>query len=165
MEMVGNVGSLGAGFLVVFLIILWVILVFGSIALFVIVLVDIIKRPDWQWKVARQEKTLWLLLVILVNVLGIPALIYWFSIRPKLMAVEKAAAAGAFGPGHMTYGGWEPTPSPLLVSTPPPSWQADPTGPYRWRWWDGRQWTDHVSGGPPTAPSAPEDPTGGSPPA
>ena len=147
LTVVGDVGSAGATFLLVALIVLWVAVVLGSIALFVIALVDIVRRPDWQWKIAHQEKTLWLLLVILVNFLGIPALIYWFNIRPKLIVVEKAAAAGHFGPGHLTYGGWEPTPFPLVGAPPSPSWQSDPSGQHRWRWWDGRQWTGHVSDG------------------
>jgi hypothetical protein len=29
---------------------------------------------------------------------------------------------------------------------PPPGWQPDPAGRYRWRWWDGQRWTDYVSG-------------------
>ncbi len=29
---------------------------------------------------------------------------------------------------------------------PPPGWQADPGGVHYWRWWDGRRWTDYVSG-------------------
>jgi hypothetical protein len=28
---------------------------------------------------------------------------------------------------------------------PPPGWQPDPAGLYRWRWWDGQRWTDYVS--------------------
>ena len=43
----------------------------GSLVFFVIALVDIAKRPDWQWKMAGQEKILWLLLVILINFLAI----------------------------------------------------------------------------------------------
>jgi Protein of unknown function (DUF2510)/Phospholipase_D-nuclease N-terminal len=144
---VGAVANGGVAVLFVVLIVLWVVVVFGSIALFVIALVDIVRRPDWQWKIAHQEKTLWLLLVILVNFLGIPALIYWFKIRPKLIVVEKAAAAGHFGPGHLTYAGWEPTLSPPVGSLASPSWQSDPSGHHRWRWWDGRQWTGHVSDG------------------
>ncbi len=147
LEMVGAIANGGATLLFVAFIILWVVLILGSIALFIIVLVDIVRRPDWQWKIARQEKTLWLLLVILVNFLGIPSLIYWFTIRPKLIVVEKAAAAGHFGPGHLTYAGWEPNPSPLVGSPASPSWQPDPSGHHRWRWWDGRQWTGHVNDG------------------
>jgi Protein of unknown function (DUF2510) len=28
---------------------------------------------------------------------------------------------------------------------PPAAWHPDPHGQHRWRWWDGQQWTDHVS--------------------
>jgi hypothetical protein len=28
---------------------------------------------------------------------------------------------------------------------PPAAWHPDPHGQHRWRWWDGEQWTDHVS--------------------
>ena len=35
------------------------------------------------------------------------------------------------------------TPNPGL---PPPGWQPDPAGVHYWRWWDGRRWTDYVSG-------------------
>ncbi len=48
-----------------------------------------------------------MLWVVLVNFLAIPSLIYWFNVRKKLVAVEQAAA-GRFGPGHMTYSGWQP---------------------------------------------------------
>jgi hypothetical protein len=34
---------------------------------------------------------------------------------------------------------WSPT------GLPPPGWQPDPAGRYRWRWWDGQGWTDYVS--------------------
>ncbi|MGA2036156.1 MAG: DUF2510 domain-containing protein [Acidimicrobiales bacterium] len=134
---------------IVLLFALYFIVIIGSIALLIIALIDIVKRPEWQWKIAGQEKVLWLLLVVLVNFLAIPSLIYWFNIRKKLIAVEKAAASGQLGLGHMTYGGWEPTPSmPMaFVDMPPPNWQPDPSGQYRWRWWNGHQWTDHVSDG------------------
>jgi hypothetical protein len=35
------------------------------------------------------------------------------------------------------------SPNPGL---PPPGWQPDPAGVHYWRWWDGRRWTDYVSG-------------------
>ena len=105
--------GLGIG-LAIFLI-AWVVIGIGSFVFFIVALVDIAKRPDWQWKIAGQEKILWLLLVILVNFLAIPALIYWFNIRKKLQAVEAAAAKGQYGPGHMTYAGWEPAPVPAMA--------------------------------------------------
>jgi len=142
-----STGAFGAGILI--LILLWFAVVIGSLVMLVVALVDIVKRPEWQWKLARQEKVLWLLLVILANFFGIPALIYWFNIRKKLIAVEQAAAAGQYGPGHMTYAGWEPAP---LVPIPspgmaPPGWHPDPSGQSRLRWWDGTQWTEHRSDG------------------
>jgi hypothetical protein len=148
----------GAALGIAFLVILYIVLIFGSIAFFIIALIDIVKRPDWQWKLAGQEKILWLLLVILINFLAIPSLIYWFSIRKKLVAVERAAAVGQLGAGHMTYGGWEPTPHVTYASVTPPSWQADPHGQHRWRWWDGAQWTAHVSDGDSAAAPTAGDP-------
>jgi hypothetical protein len=38
------------------------------------------------------------------------------------------------------------TPHPAM-GTPPASWQADPTGRYPHRWWDGSRWTDRVANG------------------
>jgi membrane protease YdiL (CAAX protease family) len=49
-------------------------------------------------------------------------------------------------PGGMApTGGWAPT-EPAPAALPPAGWQPDPAGVYRWRWWDGQRWTDHVSG-------------------
>jgi Protein of unknown function (DUF2510) len=48
-----------------------------------------------------------------------------------------------------------PSPSPPVASGPPappvaspmapPGWHPDPGGRFHYRWWDGRQWTAHVS--------------------
>ena len=102
MPVADNAG-LGIGLGIFFIV--WGVIAVGSLVFFVVALVDIVKRPDWQWKMAGQEKILWLLLVILINFLAIPSLIYWFNIRKKLQAVEEAAAKGLYGPGHMTYAG------------------------------------------------------------
>ena len=136
----------GTGLVVLFIV--FGVLAIGSLGMFIVALVDIIRRPDWQWKLARQEKVLWILLVILVNFLAIPSLIYWFSIRKKLIAVQSAAASGAYGPGHVTYSGWEPTPPPMA----PPSWYPDPGGQQGLRWWDGTQWSEHTWSGDAATP-------------
>jgi hypothetical protein len=156
----GASAGIAAGVLLLFA--LYFVVVIGLLVFFIIAVVDMVKRPDWQWKIAGQEKVLWLLLVILLNFLAIPALIYWFNIRKKLIVVEKAAAAGRYGSGHTTYGGWEPNPPPMYTSVTPPSWQPDPNRYFDWRWWDGRQWTEHVSNGEtattPPAEGSVEDP-------
>jgi hypothetical protein len=138
MATVDTLDPFGAGLAVFF--VLYGIIVLGSLVMFIVALVDIIKRPDWQWKLAGQEKDLWILLVILVNFLAIPALIYWFNIRRKLIVVERAAASGQYGPGHLTYSGWEPAPPQM----PPPGWHPDPSGQHRLRWWDGTRWSEHT---------------------
>jgi heme/copper-type cytochrome/quinol oxidase subunit 2 len=144
----GDAASAGAGISLFFLFFaLYIVIIVGSLVFLVVSLVDMAKRPDWQWKIAGQEKTLWIVLVVVLNLFAIVSFIYWFNVRKKLIAVERAAAAGQFGPGTMTYGGWSPGPSPAFATVTPPSWQPDPSGLSRWRWWDGRQWTGHVSDG------------------
>jgi hypothetical protein len=133
--------------------ILWVVIGIGSLVMLIVALIDIVKRPEWQWKLAGQEKVLWLLLVILINFHAIPSLIYWFNIGRKLKVVEVAAANGHYGPGHMTFGGWEPVPVPLPnPALAPAGWYPDGSGQARLRWWDRTQWTGHTSeGSPPSA--------------
>jgi hypothetical protein len=141
MTFVSSSDAFGAGLAALFIV--YAVVIVGSLAMFVVALVDIARRPDWQWKLAGQEKVLWILLVVLVNFLAIPSLIYWFNIRKKLIAVEQAAATGQYGPGRVTYSGWEPTPLPM----PPPGWHPDPSGQYQFRWWDGTRWSEHTSNG------------------
>jgi hypothetical protein len=141
-------------FLVVFGI--FTVVIIGSIVMFVVALVDMVRRPDWEWKLAGQEKILWILLVVLVNFLAIPALIYWFNVRTKLIAVRDAAQRGAYGPGHMTYAGWEPNLGPVAYPTSaPPGWYPDGAVPGLYRWWDGVRWSEHTW----SAPSPPSGPS------
>ncbi|MGH9081153.1 MAG: DUF2510 domain-containing protein [Acidimicrobiales bacterium] len=140
--------AVGVGFAI--LILLYAAVIIGSLTMLVVALVDIVKRPDWQWKLAGQEKVLWVLLVVLVNFLAVPSLIYWFNIRKKLIAVEQAAATGQLGPGHLTYSGWQPDLYQYAVA--PPGWHPDPSGQYRLRWWDGARWTEHTGNEAPGTP-------------
>lgn len=123
----------------------WIIAI-GSLVMVVIALVDIVRRPDWQWKVAGQERVLWILLVVLVNVFAVTSLIYWFSIRRKLVAVEQAAGRGELGPGVMTFGGWAPVPPAPYAGPAPPGWYPDHRGLPQW--WDGARWAGPHPGAP-----------------
>jgi hypothetical protein len=145
LETVNSSGAFGAGLVLLFIIV-WFVVVIGSLVMFIVAIVDIVKRPDWQWKLAGQEKILWLLLVILVNILAIPALIYWFNIRKKLIAVEAAAVAGQYGPGQMTVSGWVPGPAAPAPysSVAAPGWFSDPSHEHPLRWWDGGRWSEHT---------------------
>ena len=148
--------SIPAGAIAVFVIMF--VVGIASLVFFVVALVDMVRRPDWEWKLAGQEKILWILLVVLINFLAIPSFIYWFSIRPKLIAVREAAQRGAYGPGHMTYAGWEPTMVPVGYGvSAPPGWYPDTGAPGLFRWWDGFRWTGHTwsAQSPPATTSAP----------
>lgn len=141
------------------IIIIWVVLLAAAVASFafaIVCIVDIARRPDWQWTIAGQQKTTWLLLVILINLFVIPlvmSFVYWFSIRRKLVAVEQAAKAGQFGSGFMTQNGWVPG---HPMQAPPagvaPGWFPDPGGSGHMRYWDGVRWTEHTNAAGPPPP-------------
>ena len=77
-------GGLFAGFFVI-----WAIMVLAGIALFIFwifMLIDVFKRTNWK---QESDKTLWILLVILLGYLG--AIIYYFAVKRPLDAGKKAA--------------------------------------------------------------------------
>jgi hypothetical protein len=110
-----------------------------------------------------------------VGILVWAALFYWIYLRFRsliLLMVCHAAwdtvgflsqrwAAVAGGAIVIAVGIWIAAPITWLVERnspaedvayyphaglPPPGWQPDPAGVHYWRWWDGRRWTDYVSG-------------------
>ena len=141
----------------VFLILAALLVVFvGPIVFAVVCVVDMARRPEWQWRLAHQEQVAWLLLVVVLNFLAVLPLIYWLAIRPKLRRVEHDVAAGLYGPWPYVPAGWAtgpaavgypsaPVPPPAPVSPsasrlPPAGWYPDPSDATGLRWWDGAQW-------------------------
>ncbi len=159
-------GGIGLALFLLVVLSLWL----GLLALWILAIVDIAKRPDWQFRQAGQEKMVWLLLTIFINVV---AIVYWLAIRKRLVAIEQAAASRGFGPASEPPGPWLPGPAgpwpsgqpgPSAVGSPawsPPGWYPDPGGQHRYRYWDGLTWTDSVSDPAPPIPSV-ADPGDGS---
>jgi hypothetical protein len=109
--------ELFAGFLIVFY-----VLMFGGMAAtygFAIwALVDAARRPDWAFRMARADKTMWIVLLgVLLAVCwpadAVMAAVYFFSIRPKLQEAEAWYAQQA---------PW-PAPPPTYPYGSPPTYQ------------------------------------------
>ena len=78
-----------------------IILVVAAVALVLPIwaIVDAVSRPDAVWAATGQNKTLWIVLIVVLTVLcgvgWIVALVYLLSIRPKLIAAQ---SGGGYGP-------------------------------------------------------------------
>ncbi|HEX4864327.1 MAG TPA: CPBP family glutamic-type intramembrane protease [Acidimicrobiales bacterium] len=74
---------------------------------------------------------------------------FWIA-APITWAVEKGDRDRAVRIGWTTGGGGAGAGAPGPWSPAgqwiPPGWHPDPSGVHHWRWWDGYQWTGHVSG-------------------
>lgn len=93
----------------------------------IVALVEVVRIPEHQFRAAGAEKTVWVVVVVLAQIVG--ALIWRFAKRK-----EVAAAAGR-------------------IPAPAPGWYPEP-GTGALRWWDGTRWTDarHVPPPPPPRP-------------
>jgi hypothetical protein len=120
----------GVGLVFFFLAMVWV---FGGFALWIWAIVDVVRQPEHAYRMAGREKSNWVLVVVLVQLLG--ALIWVFSGARK--EVRAAAAANPYGPP---------------VFGPPPGWYPDPSGRPGKAWWDGRGWSGHRQDSPPDPP-------------
>jgi hypothetical protein len=110
--------------------VLFFLVVFGAsiagMVYWVIALVEIARIPDQQFRAAGSDKTTWVLVVGLTQIVG--ALVWHFTVRANVVA-----AAGR-------------------IPAPPPGWYPSPDNGV-FRWWDGGRWTEasHV----PPPPSSP----------
>lgn len=148
----------------------WLGLVAVGIACFVfwiMSLVDIARRPDWQFKAAGLEKVTWLVLVALIQFFGI---IYWFAIRRRVVAVEglpPPMMVVPMYPPYPGYPGYPPYGAQPWGAQPggpgvPPGAGFPPQGPYGVPRVPGGPGVPPGPGAPPYAvPPGPHDPGSG----
>jgi hypothetical protein len=129
---VNDTGSAGVG---VVLILIWFVFVFGGMAVWVWALVDVTRTPEHAFRLSGREKTNWIVVVVLAQIIG--GLIWRFSNARK--EIKAAAAANPYGPPMMG---------------PPAGWYPDPSGAPGLVWWDGRTWTGHRQDGSQPPPPA-----------
>ncbi|HUY64075.1 MAG TPA: DUF2510 domain-containing protein [Acidimicrobiales bacterium] len=107
------------------------LLALASLVLAIYVIIDMAKRPSWQWERAGSNKVLWLVLEVLLLLLFgllsvIVGLLYLVMTRPKLVAAERQGQS----PGPASAGTpWPPgTQAPALYA--PPVEAGDGPPPY-----------------------------------
>ena len=95
-----------------------------AIVLWVLALVEVLRYPDAVWGYAGTDKTTWILVVVLAGWIG--ALVYWFSQRKRLKAVESDLRARGMlnmappAPSGYGYGYGYGHPQGGAVPWPPP---------------------------------------------
>lgn len=130
-----------------------------SLVWFLVVVIDMVRRPTWQWRQAGSNKTMWIILEVALFVLFgflsiVSGLIYWFAARPKLVAAErqgeKASGSGApWGGGRYE----------------PPGGYLPPGGSYGSGTYGSGTYEEGYGTAPPAYPGTQAPPTAGPPPA
>jgi hypothetical protein len=98
------------------------LLALGTMVVWIIFLVEVIRIPDVQFQVAGTEKTTWVVIVAIAGWIGAVA---WVAAKRR----EVLAAEGQVPPA-------------------PPGWYWLPDGS-EMCWWDGAAWTEHTHRPPP----------------
>lgn len=128
------------------------ILILGVIALCFIfpvwAAVDAAGKPESAFERAGTSKTLWIVLpivgIFVCGFVGIISGIIWFaSTRPKVIS----AMSNGDPANQVTFDGSRRVPPPPASPATAASWSADPAGVHELRYFDGRDWTAHVSDG------------------
>jgi hypothetical protein len=65
------------------------------------------------------------------------------DLQPADQQLPPVTPAPAAPPGAPSSSPAAPPAAP--IAPPPPTWAPDPSGQHRLRWWDGRQWTNHIA--------------------
>jgi hypothetical protein len=114
----------------------WLVLVVGGFGVWIWAIIDVSRAPEHAFRLTGREKTSWVLVVALAQMIG--AIIWRFSAARR--EVKAAAATHPYAPP--AFG-------------PPAGWYPDPSGIPGSIWWDGRQWTGHRQGPPASSSSRP----------
>jgi uncharacterized membrane protein len=133
-----------------FLVIDLVALVFG-----IVTIVDMARRPTWEWRQAGSNKALWLvfeiLFLLVFSVVSIVIGIMYFAVtRPKLLAVESRATGGGTSGWIAPAPGGGPPPGTPWSPYPPPHQPGEP----------GSAPPVYPGGGPPPYPGSAPEPVG-----
>ncbi|MDA8358764.1 MAG: DUF2510 domain-containing protein [Actinomycetota bacterium] len=118
-------------------------------------IVDVLRRPSWQFSTAR--KVLWVL------TLGVGWLIFWpislVSSIVYLAVLRRRFPVAIMPPAVPTWDNRVETTEIALRDLPPADWYPDPAGSPGLRWWDGLGWTAYLRtsehGDAPKQPDAP----------
>lgn len=100
-----------------------------SIVLWILSLVEVLRYPEPVWRYAGTDKTMWILVIVLAG--GIGALIYWFSQRKRLKAIEADLGARGllYAPPPQPYGYYPQQLGPQAPHQPQPGDQTQPGFP------------------------------------
>lgn len=112
------------------------------------------------------------LVMFVVNLLvGIPTLGLGLIVTVPIGAIWAGVSASSHNQrlGAISTHVIAPSPSPTLISAPPPgapaAWHPDPGGSDRLRYWDGMTWTDHYADPPESGEESPGEQPAEAPPA
>jgi hypothetical protein len=127
----------------------------AGLVFWIMKIVEVAQIPDAQYRAAGTDKTVWVLVVVLLGWIG--ALIWQFAKRDEVLRARGLLGSG--GPGYLPgpgygpgYGaGYGPGPAgpayagapgqaPGHAATPPAGWYPEP-GTGWFAYWDGYRWT------------------------
>jgi hypothetical protein len=99
--LLGQSSSSSSGDAAAFLfLIVYVVFVLAVLAFKIFVLLDILKHSDAAWQASGQNKVLWIVLWVFCCGGIVFDLIYWFAIRPKVLAAESGPGAPGGYPNY-----------------------------------------------------------------
>ena len=100
----GMTGGMAGGLFILVFMVVWLVALAG----WVVAIVEVARIPEHQFRAAGTEKTVWVLVVVLTQVIG--ALIWYFAKRSEVLA-----AAGTPSPARVRCGGGTVPPGPITA--------------------------------------------------